>query len=417
MKKTFVITIFWALSQIAFAQSHLNVLFIGNSYTSVNNLPSLIQQMGYCTGDTITYQSNLPGGCTFGQHCNNNSMTLICQGGWDVVVLQEQSQNPSFPIGQVQNEVFPFAKRLVDSVYANNPCANPVFYMTWGRKNGDPDPRNVAAFPPLGSYNGMDSLLALRYMMMKEDNDASVSPVGKVWHYIRDSFPSIELYQSDESHPTLAGSYAAACSFYAVLFGKDPTNVTYTSTLDATTASTIRQVAKIVVYDSLSKWLRPLPEPDFSYADNNGGVAFTNNSQKADSYLWDFADGTTDTAANPTHVFPAQGTYNVKLIAFRHCVPDTIEKAVTVNSGVGLSETIGNSVELFPNPTANYLRISGLENIKSVEIYSADGKKVFEKTSPSVTEVVDTKSFASGIYAVGIITNDGAILRKKLIKK
>lgn len=415
MKKTFILTIFWALGQIAIAQSNLNVLFIGNSYTDVNNLPSLIQQMGYSTGDTITYQSNLPGGSTFGQHCNNNSMTLIRQGGWDVVVLQEQSQNPSFPDVQVQNEVFPFAKRLVDSVYANNPCANPVFYMTWGRKYGDPD--NGAIFPPIATYNGMDSLLALRYMIMKEDNDASVSPVGKVWHYIRDSFPSIELYQSDNSHPSMAGSYAAACSFYAVLFGKDPTGITYTSSLDAATATTIRQVAKKVVYDSLSKWLRPLPDADFSYSDNNGGVAFTNNSQKADSYLWDFADGTTDTAANPTHVFHAQGTYNVKLIAFRHCVPDTVVKAITVNSGVGLSETVGNSIELFPNPTANYLRISGLENVESIEIYSADGKKVFEKTSPSVTEVVDTKSFAGGIYAVGIITNDGSILRKKLIKK
>lgn len=415
MKKTITFTLFWAFCQLAVAQSNINVLFIGNSYTDVNNLPAIIQQMGYSTGDTMTYQANLPGGCNFAQHCTNNSMTLIRQGGWDAVVLQEQSQNPSFPDSQVEVECLPFAARLVDSVYANNPCANPVFYMTWGRKNGDA--RNGAIFPPIATYNGMDSLLALRYMMMKDSNDASVSPVGKVWHYIRDSFPSIELYQADESHPSMEGSYAAACSFYAVLFGKDPTGISYTASLDAATASTIRLVAKKVVYDSLSKWLRPLPDADFSYSDNNGGVAFTNNSQKADSYLWDFADGTTDTAANPTHVFPAQGTYNVKLIAFRHCVPDTVVKAITVNSGVGLSETVGNSIELFPNPTANYLRISGLENVESVEIYSADGKKVFEKTSPSVTEVIDTKSFASGIYAVGIITNDGSILRKKLIKK
>ncbi|MBP5759638.1 MAG: PKD domain-containing protein, partial [Bacteroidales bacterium] len=379
MKKTFVITIFWALSQIAFAQSHLNVLFIGNSYTDVNNLPSLIQQMGYCTGDTITYQANLPGGCTFGQHCNNNSMTLICQGGWDVVVLQEQSQNPSFPDSQVQSECLPLAKRLVDSVYANNPCANPVFYMTWGRKNGDPDPRNVAAFPPLGTYNGMDSLLALRYMIMKEDNDASVSPVGKVWHYIRDSFPSIELYQSDESHPTMAGSYAAACSFYAVMFRKDPTTVSYSSTLDSATAAIVKQVAKTVVYDSLDKWLRPRPIADFAFADAASGVSFTNNSQKADSYLWDFADGTTDTAANPTHRFPMQGTFNVKLIAMRHCnVTDTITKAVTVNAGAGISTATEAAIDLYPNPATNYLRISGLDNATRIAVLSADGKKVFE---------------------------------------
>lgn len=415
MKKTFLSLLLLAACQLTVAQTHINALFVGNSYTHVNDLPSLIQQMAASGGDTLTHQSNTPGGCTFMQHCTNTSMTLICQGGWDFVVLQEQSQYPSFPDSQIQRECLPYAKQLVDSIYANNPCAEPLFYMTWGRKYGDT--LNSPYFPPLGTYNGMDSLLYLRYMTMKEDNDASVSPVGKVWHYIRDNYPSMELYQSDESHPSLIGSFAAACSFYAVMFRKDPTTVSYSSTLDSATAAIVKQVAKTVVYDSLDKWLRPRPIADFAFADAASGVSFTNNSQKADSYLWDFADGTTDTAANPTHVFPAQGTYNVKLIAFRHCVPDTIEKAVTVNSGVGLSETVGNSIELFPNPTANYLRISGLENVESIEIYSADGKKVFEKLSPSVTEVVDTKGFVSGIYAVGIITNDGVILRKKLIKK
>ncbi|MBR0072360.1 MAG: hypothetical protein IJP95_00850, partial [Bacteroidales bacterium] len=71
MKKTITITLFWALCQLAVAQQNINVLFIGNSYTDVNNLPALIQQMGYSTGDTMTYQSNLPGGCTFSQHCTN----------------------------------------------------------------------------------------------------------------------------------------------------------------------------------------------------------------------------------------------------------------------------------------------------------------------------------------------------------
>lgn len=415
MKKTITFTLFWAFCQLAVAQSNINVLFIGNSYTDVNNLPAIIQQMGYSTGDTMTYQANLPGGCNFAQHCTNNSMTLIRQGGWDAVVLQEQSQNPSFPDSQVEVECLPFAARLVDSVYANNPCANPVFYMTWGRKNGDA--RNGAIFPPIATYNGMDSLLALRYMMMKDSNDASVSPVGKVWHYIRDSFPSIELYQADESHPSMEGSYAAACSFYTVLFGKDPTGISYTASLDAATASTIRQVAKKIVYDSLSKWLRPNPVADFSYAENSAGVMFTNLSQKADSYLWDFADGTTDTAANPTHLFPAQGTYNVKLIAFRHCMPDTVAKTVTVTSAVGLNPSPETVVELFPNPTSNYLRISGLDDYTDIAVYSIDGKKVMEKYVSANTEVVDTKNFTSGIYVLRITNHRGEFLRKIFVKK
>jgi hypothetical protein len=249
MKKTFFLTIFWALSQIAFTQSNLNVLFIGNSYTDVNNLPSLIQQMGYCTGDTITYQANLPGGCTFGQHCNNNSMTLIRQGGWDVVVLQEQSQYPAFPDIQVQSEVFPYAQELVENIYAASPCAEPMFYMTWGRKYGDE--YNRPFFPPIGTYEGMDSLLYERYMYMGRTYDASICPVGRVWRYIRTNYDDIHLYAGDGSHPSLEGSYAAACAFYSLIFRKSPQPITYNPGIDERIAQTIRNVVQTVVYDTI----------------------------------------------------------------------------------------------------------------------------------------------------------------------
>ena len=416
MKKTFLSLLLLATCQISVAQTHINALFVGNSYTQVNDLPLLIQQMAASGGDTLTYQSNTPGGCTFSQHCTNTSMTLIQRGGWDFVVLQEQSQLPSFPDNQVQRDCIPYAKQLVDSIYANNPCAEPLFYMTWGRKYGDT--LNSTYYPPLGTYNGMDSLLYLRYMTMKVDNDASVSPVGRVWYHLRYNYPSIELYQSDESHPSLIGSFAAACSFYAVMFRKDPTTVSYCSTIDSATAAIVKQVAKTVVYDSLDKWLRPRPIADFAFADAASGVSFTNNSQKADSYLWDFADGITDTAANPTHRFPMQGTFNVKLIAMRHCnLTDTITKAVTVNAGAGISTATETAIELYPNPTTNYLRISGLDNATRIAVLSADGKKVFETNISGNAQQIDTKSFAQGIYIVEISDGQGLVARKKFIKK
>ena len=61
----------------------------------------------------------------------------IRSGSWDFVVLQEQSQLPSFPIEQVTAEVFPYARYLDSVIKAHNSCAQTIFYMTWGRKNGD----------------------------------------------------------------------------------------------------------------------------------------------------------------------------------------------------------------------------------------------------------------------------------------
>lgn len=240
------------ISSIAVSAQKYNVLFIGNSYTSVNDLPQLIQKIAASAGDTLTYYAHVPGGCTFNQHVSGAAQ-YIQQGGWDWVVLQEQSQLPSFPPSQFMNECYPFAQELCEMIHQYNPNAKIAFYMTWGRKNGDQ--QNCQFYPPLCTYEGMDSLLFARYMMMAHDNNAYVSPVGRVWHTIRDNYSNIELYQSDDSHPTLSGSYAAACSFYSLLFQKDPSNIIENCSVDANTANIIRQVVTTQVYDSLDKWM------------------------------------------------------------------------------------------------------------------------------------------------------------------
>src|SRR5690554_4911255 len=79
----------------------IKVLFIGNSYTASNNLPSLIENFALENGDTLIHDAHLPGGRTFQQHSQDPTVIQkISQGGWDYVVLQEQSQIPSFPDAQ-----------------------------------------------------------------------------------------------------------------------------------------------------------------------------------------------------------------------------------------------------------------------------------------------------------------------------
>lgn len=243
------------------AQTTQKVLFIGNSYVYTNDLPNAIKTIALGCGDTLEYSQSTPGGCTFHQHLSNTTtMNYVNAGGWDKVILQEQSQLPSFPIGQVQNECFPYAQQLCQQIRHVTPSTGIVFFMTWGRKNGDAS--NCANYPPLCTYEGMDSLLYWRYMQMAEDNSAIVSPVGRVWHVIRDNHPEIELYSSDESHPSVAGTYAAAVTFYTILFRKSPSCITNNLTVDAATAQIIRETVQTVVFDSLDFW--------YQYAPNTG---------------------------------------------------------------------------------------------------------------------------------------------------
>ena len=384
------------------AQEMKNVLFVGNSYTEVNNLPQMVADVAASMGDALAFSTVTPGGCTLRQHCSNQSMTLIRQGGWDAVVLQEQSQYPSFPDGQVQSEVFPYAKRLVDSIYAHGWCAEPMFYMTWGRRDGDA--YNAQFFPPLATYEGMDSLLCARYMSMGADNDASVCPVGRVWHRLRHNHPDIELYQADGSHPSVAGTYAAACSFYTMLFHGDPAAITFSpDALSPAVALTIRQAVSAVVYDSLPVWQRRQPEVRVTEVDTPQymGCVLGVDCELCDTLRCDWGDGsdTVLTALSPLtvgHIYADTGLYTVTLTATRHCMNAEASlsfHAVAEPLRVDMPDA---AVAVGPNPAGDWIRAGRCADLA---LYSLDGRLLRRR---SHADTMPLHGLAAGVYLLSV---------------
>lgn len=339
MQKTSLSILLALGTTVASAQQH-RVLFIGNSYTSVNNLPEMTRQLALSLGDTLEVASSSPGGFIFSQHCTNTATQgLIDQGDWDFVVLQEQSQLPSFPPAQVANDCLPYAQALVDSIAAHSPCAETVFYMTWGRENGDQ--QNCAAWPPVCTYEGMQAQLRMSYLQMAADNGAECAPVGMAWKRVRDQYPAINLYSGDGSHPSVAGSYLAACTMYSTFFRQPTVGATYTASLDAATVAMLQQVASAVVLDSLDTWnigvYDPVALPQHTDL-GSGQIAFSQASVNATQHFWDLGDGSTSTEGSFTHTYAATGNYTVTYIATDDCGrSDT--STFTVNVGTtGMAE-------------------------------------------------------------------------------
>ncbi len=294
------------------AQLSRKVLFLGNSYTDVNNLPQIVHDVALSAGDTLVFDKYAPGGYQLIDHSSDaTTKSKIMAGGWDYVVMQGQSQEPITYSSQFNNGGF----AVYNLVKQYNPCAVVMTYMTWGRKNGDA--ANCPWFPVMCTYLGMDNALKSRYLDLTGFINGEVSPVSVVWRYLRQNYPGIELYQSDESHPSSAGSYAAACCFYASLFKKDPSSITFNFGLSATDAAIIRNAAKTQVFDSLSLWDFKKPAvADIRYRRGTGNneIIFNPNAHGArQTYLWDFGDGDTSSAINPTHSYAANGTYTVSL--------------------------------------------------------------------------------------------------------
>lgn len=391
------------------AADSLRVLFIGNSYTYVNNLPQLVASFAAATGDFVYFASNTPGGYTLQQHSSNTTSTsLIAQGKWNFVVLQEQSQLPAFPDAQVQNDVFPYARMLDSMIKASDSCTKTLFYMTWGRKNGDQ--ANCSFFPPLCTYQGMDSMLQLRYTMMADSNKGVISPVAKVWRKIRDTYPAMNLYDNDESHPSLLGSYAAAVTFYTVMFKKSPIGNTYDGGLSASDAATIRQVVKQMVYDSLAVCYRFYPKlkAGFNFNSSNDTVSFQNTSANGFTYQWTFGDGSSSTQKSPIHKYATSGNYTVKLIAKRCNTTDTVIKAVNVvKLGIENLET-SHQVKVVPNPAKESIQLHAAYPIQSVRIVSLMGQTMRTFNSNGSTNMhCSLIGLQTGVYVVMVRTKEG----------
>lgn len=120
-----------------------------------------------------------------------------------------------------------------DSVIVRKYDATPVLFMTWA----------YADKPE------MTEKLAAVYTSVGNDNDALVVPAGLAFARARTQRPELALNIADKSHPTLAGTYLAACVVMASVYRRSPVGDTYHADLDDKTAAFLQQVAWATVQD------------------------------------------------------------------------------------------------------------------------------------------------------------------------
>lgn len=237
------------LAGAAQKQDSLRVLWIGNSFTYFNDMPAMVQRIASTQKMKLSCTRFLKGGERFSGHLKNPELLeALARGGWDYVVLQEQSTAPAMATEQVAREVYPAARTLDSLVHAASPDARVIFYMTWGHKYGNRKP--VAEYPLSNQYEGMQERLKTSYLEMTYANDAWCAPVGMAWRRVRHERPDCILYRPDCYHPGVAGSYLAANVIFTTLFRK-PYQTDFTAELSAQLAEYLQQTAQRTVLDNL----------------------------------------------------------------------------------------------------------------------------------------------------------------------
>jgi len=416
----------------------LSALFIGNSYTYYNDLPILIDKLANTVGDTLKHSESFPGGYTLQQHyALPATQTALKAKNYDYVVLQEQSQRPATD----STSFFKYALMLDSIRNIYSPCGQTMYYMTWGRKFGDSN--NCSTLPEVCTYEGMDSLLNLRYRMAQEKTGALISPVGAVRNYLRKNHPEIELYESDNSHPSPAGSFVSAVTFYTAMFKKDPMLTTYNFSIGESIAKIIKESVKTVVFDSLNSWNTYAPGADSTISININSPLTTDTLTVSETFTAEANISTSKGTISEVLFFlngtkvgtKTEGPYQIELTSVLTGFNSLIVKVVNSEGGVNFQRvnfyvekksTIGiesfsqtkRPFTFFPNPAETVLNIEMDDSFQSgsFSIFNLSGQVVKNGVLASKMNVCDISGLQPNEYIVQVKVDD-QLFSEKIIKK
>jgi hypothetical protein len=187
------------------------VLFLGNSYTYVNDLPSTLARLAASGGHRVETAMIAPGGAFLADHAADPAVgTAIAGTRWTAVVIQEQSERPASTAEW--NLFIPAANRLAAMTAGDG--ARPLLLETWAHRDGWPELHM--------DYTAMQAAIDRGYREASAQTGARVVPAGEAWQRAVTAALPVALWQDDGSHPAPAGTYLAACVLYQSLFGESP---------------------------------------------------------------------------------------------------------------------------------------------------------------------------------------------------
>jgi len=227
------------------------VLFVGNSYYYYNNslhnhVSDLVNALDAALGARLQFKSSTIGGAAL----NHHNMAHLTEPGrigvtqpFQWVVMQGGSGEP---LSQSRREIFrQTAMTHAEIVKARG--GQVALYMThaYVKPHRLASPQNITATESM-------------YVEVGNEIGALVIPVGLAFKEAYQRFPNLNLHLPDGTHPSLLGTYLAACTTYATLYGRSPVGVKYNkldpsylshgaNAIDEATAAQLQQVAQDVV--------------------------------------------------------------------------------------------------------------------------------------------------------------------------
>ena len=179
----------------------IDVLFVGNSLTYVNDLPATVAAIGTSAGDTIRVAAAVGPDLALIDHLNGGSdaVAKLRRGGWEFVVLQ---QGPT-PAGMCRDSLVLWAAAYTPHLRGSS--ARLALLMPWTGV----------------THQDLFDEVRVSFEAAAIGVDGVFMPAGEAWRSVLRSSPDLSLYGSDGFHPSPTGSFLAALEIYERITGRD----------------------------------------------------------------------------------------------------------------------------------------------------------------------------------------------------
>lgn len=226
--------------------SRTDVLFIGNSFTYVSDMPErFFMPISRSAGYNVFATRITNGGHYLYEHGNINDefgamvYDALANNTYDYVLMQDQSTNAI----KDPESFYTAVRRMVNLVNKNG--ATPILYGTWGHEAG-------SSYMLEGwTTETMTYDLAAAYTAIGEELGVKVSYAGLAfWDVHSKHADKINLYISDHYHQSEYGAYLSGMTHFASVIGGNPLNSTFNEEFDEDITKILKQAAYDAVYNT-----------------------------------------------------------------------------------------------------------------------------------------------------------------------
>ena len=248
------------------------VLFLGNSLVFFNDMPNIFEELCLYAGIPMEVDSVTQGSCTMSllatteTNIGLQAYNKLTQEEWDYVIIEPSRRATPFEDTVFNAELE--AAVVLDEL-ARDAGAETLIYSVWGLNKGETGVYQQVGYDSIktGTHEITRSAHC-NYMnyfgeaVSEKLGGRKIIRAGYAFENSIATYPSTNLYYTDEQHPNQTGSYLVACTIFDTMFNQEVSGVEYTYSINAGTAYNMQAIADLTVIEGVVPKLDPIPEPD-----------------------------------------------------------------------------------------------------------------------------------------------------------